>query len=93
MEILEDYREQIDALDEQIIDLLAKRFDIVQAVGHLKTKENLSVVQPERAEEVKRRAADMAASKGLDPQFIWTLYEMMIDHAHVVESAIMDEAK
>ncbi len=90
---LEDYRRQIDALDQELIDVLARRFEVVKAVGHYKAGADVSVVQPARAQAVKNRAAEMAAEKGLDPDFIRELYEMMIDHAHALEDAILDNAK
>lgn len=88
MKDLEEYRDQIDALDEKLIDLLARRFDIVSAVGHLKSQENLSVVQPERAQAVIDRAASLARVKGLDPDFVRKIYEDLIDHAHKLENSI-----
>lgn len=90
-EELEGYRVAIDALDVELIDNLAKRFDIVHRVGELKRREGLSVVQAKRAEEVKDRAAALGEARGLDPQFVRSLYEMMIDHAHVLEHEIVDE--
>ena len=91
MEKLEEYRAKIDALDEELIRVLAARFEIVDAVGHLKARENVSVVQPERAEAVKERAARMAADKGIDPDFIRAFYDLMIAHAHDREDRIKDE--
>ena len=92
-EQLEEYRQQIDALDAELVNVLARRFAVVRAVGELKVTEGLSVVQSARAEEVKSRAVDRGVAKGLDPEFVRALYEMMIDHAHVLEHAIKDSAK
>ncbi|MBX2833635.1 MAG: chorismate mutase [Micavibrio sp.] len=85
---LKEYREQIDKLDIEFIDVLARRFDVVRAVGQLKGDAEIPVVQGVRAEEVKERASQMGAAKGLDKDFVWALYEMMIDHAHTMEFAI-----
>lgn len=93
MQELEEYRKQIDSIDVEFIDILARRFDIVRAVGRLKSKTGLSVVQSERAEAVKKRAADMGREKGLDPAFVRSLYELMIDHAHELEHDILKKAK
>lgn len=85
MEELAEYRRQIDALDDQIIDLLARRFEIVRAVGRLKARIRIPVVQSARVEEVKDRVGDMAAAKNLDRDFVRHLYQIMIDHAHNLE--------
>jgi chorismate mutase len=86
------YRDEIDALDVKLLDLLAKRIEIVRAVGALKSREDLPVVQSARAEEVKDRAVALAVARGVDAGFIRAFYEMMIDHAHVLEHAIVNDA-
>jgi len=62
---LEEYRKEIDALDIELIDALARRIDVVRRVGELKAQIDISVVQPKRAEAVKNRAVEMGAQKGL----------------------------
>lgn len=87
MKTLDDYRREIDALDEQIIKLLVDRFDVVKAVGDLKAREGLSVIQSERAEQVKARVAALANARGLDGELLRAIYTLIIDHAHVLEQA------
>ena len=89
-EQLEEYRKQIDALDIELIDVLARRIDVVRKVGDLKAVTDIAVVQPTRAQAVKDRAAEMGVSKGLDEAFVRKLYDLMIDHAHELEHDIMD---
>ncbi len=89
-EQLEEYRKQIDGLDIELIDVLARRIDVVRRVGELKASADINVIQPKRAEMVKDRAAKMGAEKGLDEGFVRAFYDLMIDHAHVLEHAIMD---
>jgi chorismate mutase / prephenate dehydratase len=55
---LEPLREQIDAIDKQILDLLNRRARIAQEVGHLKAETNAPVFRPEREAQVLRNAAE-----------------------------------
>ena len=87
MKTLEDYRAQIDVLDEQIVKLLVDRFKVVHAVGELKAREGIEVVQSTRAQAVKDRVAGMAEAQGLDGDLLRAIYTLIIDHAHVVEWA------
>ncbi len=89
---LEEYRRQIDAIDVELIDVLARRFDVVKAVGRLKAGSDISVVQPARAQAVKNRAMEMGKAKGLSPDFVQALYDMMIEHAHALEDEIFEAA-
>ncbi|MCB1651748.1 MAG: chorismate mutase [Alphaproteobacteria bacterium] len=89
-EDLKDYRQQIDAIDQELITLLARRYEIVRAVGALKARENLSVIQHERAEHVKQKACELASQKGLSPDLVRKIYETMIDYAHELEHEIIE---
>ena len=45
-------REQIDAIDAQILDLLNQRAKVAQQVGHVKAETNAPVFRPEREAQV-----------------------------------------
>ena len=89
---LKEFREQIDALDAQLLELLAKRFQIVRNVGHMKVEKNMEVVQADRAQEVIDMAAERAVQKGVPEKFIRKMYEAMIDEAHVIEHDIVAQS-
>lgn len=90
---LEECRKEIDAIDVEFINLLARRFEVVHKIGELKIRENMAVVQPQRAARVIERSGERAAEKGLDPEFVMQLYRTMIDHAHVLEHQQVEDAK
>jgi chorismate mutase/prephenate dehydratase len=60
-EKLKPLREQIDAIDAQIIDLLNQRARVAQEVGHVKAETNAPVFRPEREAMVLRRVAERNA--------------------------------
>ena len=91
MEILKPYRARIDELDQQIIDLLRKRYDVIEEVGHLKFRENIASVLQDRVDEVRENAVRMASEKGLDEDFIRKLYAQLIDHSCNLEEEIIQE--
>lgn len=92
-EELQSFREQIDALDAELIDLLARRFEIVRKVGNMKAERNIPVVQSDRAELVKARNEALAVEKDIPEGFVYRVYEMMIDEAHVIEHEIAAQKK
>src|SRR4051812_34917825 len=55
---LKPLREQIDAIDQQILDLLNQRARIAQSVGHVKAETNAPVFRPEREAQVLRSVAE-----------------------------------
>jgi len=85
MEVLAPYRQSIDALDEQIIALLAQRMAIVRDVAQIKAQHGIPAVLPERVAQVLNQCEHHAVQKGLEPQLIRTLYTLIIDYACALE--------
>jgi len=57
-EKLKPLRDQIDAIDAQLVDLLNRRARLAQEVGHVKAETNAPVFRPEREAMVLRRVAE-----------------------------------
>lgn len=68
-------RNELDALDEQLVDILAKRMDIVREIGEYKQMNNLAVLQSDRYQNVSDKLAAIAAAKGISGQFIRSIFE------------------
>lgn len=92
MEILKPYRSRINVIDEQIIELLRRRYDIIDEVGHIKAKNNIASTLPDRVKEVEDRAGELAAKKGLDENFIRHIYAQIIDHSCAQEQFIIENS-
>lgn len=88
---LSDYRTQIDALDKELVDLIAKRFAIIDQVAVFKHQHDIPAIIPERVDEVRNNAADYAVSKGLNRELISRFWQMMIDEACVREQHYFDQ--
>ena len=86
---LEEYRKQIDALDQELVDVLARRFDVVRKVGEFKNGTQMEAIQPARAQAVKDAAVRLGQDQGLNPDFMRRIYEVLIDYAHDLEHEIM----
>ncbi|MFT4833482.1 MAG: chorismate mutase/prephenate dehydratase [Marinoscillum sp.] len=61
--MLEDFRKEIDRLDDAMIDLLNKRMEIVKQVGALKRTDKSAIYRPEREKAIIDRLAEN--SKGI----------------------------
>ncbi len=91
MEIMKPFRQRIDALDDQIIDLLIARTEIIREVGHFKFENDIPAVLPDRVVEVRERAAARAAAKGLDADLVRQLYTTIIGYSCDLEEDIKEE--
>ncbi|WP_296282036.1 chorismate mutase [uncultured Acinetobacter sp.] len=78
-ESLEQVREQIDQLDQQLIDLIATRqFYVDQSVRFKRTAEDAQ--SPERVQQVIDKVRQKAFEVGTDPDLVETIYRAMIQH-------------
>lgn len=83
---LEEYRAQIDDVDEQLIAYLARRFELSQSIGILKLDASVAVVQPDRAKEVQERYIHLGTRHGLHRHFITELFELIHEESCRIQS-------
>ena len=89
---LDEAREEIDKVDEQIITLIARRNDYIKQIAHFKTSIE-EVKAEDRISAVISRAREQAISLGLSPNLINDLYVRMIDGMVESEVAEFQNAK
>ena len=70
-------RERIDAIDEEILRVLSRRFEATREVGQLKARENLDCVDPVREREKLDRLTAQAGSHSLNDTFVHELFQMI----------------
>jgi isochorismate pyruvate lyase len=74
---IEDVRAQIDALDRQIVELIAERQRWVVTAGSLK-KDEQAVRSPARVEQVISKVRGLAENAGASPEVVEQSYRAMI---------------
>ena len=84
------FRKRIDALDDQIVMLVAERLAVCAEVGRFKAKHGMAVMQPDRVHAVKDRNPKRGEGAGLRPDFTHALYGLIIDEACALENEIVD---
>jgi len=86
---LDDLRKGIDAIDQEIVELLSKRQKHVEQVVALKKANNLPVYHPAREEDLISARRNQAREAGLCPDFIEELYRVIIHRSRVVQTGQM----
>ena len=76
---LKTLRDSIDNIDAALVYILAERFKITEAVGHLKAEEGLPPADPERETAQIRRLRELAADAKLNPAFAEKFLQFIID--------------
>ena len=71
-------RDQIDAIDEQLVALLAQRFDLTHRVGLLKADKELSSLDSSREAEKLARLTELCESRGLNADLVRELFSRIM---------------
>ncbi|MDO6500993.1 bifunctional chorismate mutase/prephenate dehydrogenase [Photobacterium sanguinicancri] len=67
---LSKLRDQIDEVDRQMVELLARRLSLVEDVGHVKSQHGLPIYAPDREAAMLASRREEAESKGVPPDLI-----------------------
>ena len=81
MTSLDDLRAELEGIDAELVEVMARRFRVVLAIASVKAAEGIPVVLPERIAEVQERVAAVAEQHGLDPALAQRIYRYIIEEA------------
>lgn len=82
--LLATFREHIDVIDRNLLDLLNQRTTIVEKIGAVKQQCSLPVYEPKREEAVYRNVVDN--NKGpLTPDAVRRIFERIIDEMRTLQ--------
>ena len=68
-------RKQIDELDNQLMELLAKRMRVCREIGQYKKEHNMTVLQTSRYNEILDKRGAQGSLCGMDSEFIKKVFE------------------
>ena len=81
-EKLNDIRKEIDSLDEQLVDILYKRNNLVSKVAISKQKTGESIYAPDREFELLRNLKNKAKNKGVSTHLVDNLMRRIINNSY-----------
>jgi len=87
---LRDLRERIDAIDGQLVDLLAERAAVAAEVIEAKIADGLPVYVPERERVKVARFREAAAVRGLDPEWAEDFQKKMTARNYTIRVVAAD---
>ncbi|HBM16100.1 MAG TPA: hypothetical protein DD381_07160 [Lentisphaeria bacterium] len=82
---IEELRKNIDAVDDEIIDLIAKRYELVKEVGKIKESSSAAVFVPEREKRIMER---LCAKSSFPKEIVSAVFREIISGARLFEHPI-----
>ena len=86
-------REQIDQLDDEIMQKLAKRMKVSEQIGQYKKENNVTILQVNRWEEIVQSRAAMGKAMGLDEGFTRDLLRLVHHESIQVQTKVMNKVE
>jgi chorismate mutase/prephenate dehydrogenase len=83
---LSKLRDQIDAVDQQLIDLLAERLRLVGEVGEVKTEHGLPIYAPDREAAMLNKRRAEAEEKGVPANLIEDVLRRIMRESYASEN-------
>ena len=84
-------REQIDQLDDEIMQKLAKRMKVSEKIGQYKKENNVTILQVNRWEEIVQSRAALGKAMGLDEGFTRDLLRLVHHESIQVQTKVMNK--
>lgn len=87
---LDTFRKQIDELDKELIETLAKRFQVTHQVGEYKKHHKLTSIDSNREKRQFIRYERLAKDSGLNPDLVNRIMRSIIDEVVTNHKKILD---
>ena len=84
-------RSMIDSTDDELIQILAKRMDLVSQIGEYKKDNNITILQIKRWNEIICKRLSKAKEFGLHTNFIKKLLEILHEESIQIQTDILNK--
>ncbi len=88
---LETLRQDIDGVDKEIIEVLARRMGIARKIGECKKANNITIVQKQRWNDIFEDRMNRGKDQGLTGEFMVELYNSIHKESIRQQSNIMND--
>ncbi len=90
---LQQYREQIDSIDQQLLEMLAQRMDVIKKIGDYKKDRNVSILQLRRWENIIASRTVLGEKAGLNASFIKDILQLIHKESIKEQNRVMNRTK
>ncbi len=87
---LEQLRNVIDELDEEVIQNLSVRMDIAERIGEYKKENGVTILQIKRWDEIANKRLNMGLAMGLSEEFIKSLLQLIHKESIMRQTLVMN---
>lgn len=93
VDFLSLYRDEIDLIDMEILDTIARRANVVKKIAEYKKEHKMTILQVSRWDEILQDRLALANKLGLDYKFSKELYQQIHLMSIRIQTKVMNEEK
>ncbi len=75
--VLQNYRKEIDVIDDELLNLIAKRMNISEKIGDFKKEHKMTVLQMDRWKQVLEDHINKGVNLGLNDESVKEIFEII----------------
>lgn len=87
---LDDLRKLIDTIDEELMDVIQKREDVIRLIGKYKKDHNVTAFQLERWQEILKTRAQWADKRNISRAHIEKLCQLLHEESIRIQNELLD---
>ncbi len=88
---LDVLRNRIDAIDSELLEMLASRVEIVKQIGQYKRENNVTALQMNRWTQLMENRVNVGKTMDLNETFVKILFQLIHEDSVRMQTEIMDE--
>jgi chorismate mutase len=88
---LSQFRNMIDEVDDELINVLKKRMTIIEEIGHYKKEHEITIFQLERWQEILKTRSQWAEKLGIPKAFIEKMCQQLHDESIRIQTDVMNK--
>tara|TARA_Y100000310_G_C20449734_1_gene700089 strand:+ start:588 stop:848 length:261 start_codon:yes stop_codon:yes gene_type:complete len=85
MQQLQDFRQQLNTLDEALMKILEKRFEVCRNIGRFKKEQALLIEDSKREQEIIESKIE---NSNLSPVFIGDLFKLVLTESKRLQESL-----
>ena len=89
---LGDLRLEVESIDGQLVDLIAQRFEVARKIEAAKRENGGRIICQRREAEELNNLCGQAISREIDPDFVRSIFRLIIDESIRVQLAQREAA-
>ena len=76
---LDELREEIESIDREIVDLIARRTYVAETIADVKAEQGLATTDESQEQAVMDRAGENAAAFDVDDNLVKAIFRLLIE--------------